>query len=700
MRDGETAATVGDIDVTTRIALCMIVKNEAAILQRCLDSALPVISAACICDTGSSDETCRVAGKVLSDAGLPHVLPSHEWVNFGTNRSLAFAATRDLAQELGWDLSHSYALLLDADMLLEVDASFDAASLSADGYLLHQQDGTTRYANLRLAKLSRDWRSVGSTHEYWTADGAGELPSLPSLTITHVGDGGAKNDKFSRDIALLEAEFGNGQNLRTLFYLARSYEDVGRFNEARRLYEWRASAGGWEEEAWYAAYRIGLCSIQLDEWERAVFELLNAWARRPLRAEPLYQLAHAARLRGESHLAMLAAERALRISPPDDDRLFVETPAHDYGPIEEISISAFYTGDQSIGMAASDTLLHDRNVPSYSRDLAGRNAAFYAQALPAAWSIPIEITDEFNRPGYSPGNTTICRTDDGYLVVVRLVNYLQQGAVMYTVHDPAGRIDSKNAHLLLNSSFEILSSLEIDDRLLEQVQPDYASGHYVQGIEDLRITLWGDAWWFTASTTLFDPDGRPRVVLGQLDLSASTVEHLVPLDFVGRRMFEKNWLPFVHEDRLLLLYSCDPTIILEPDLETGLCREIYRDVPEMCFDRYRGSAPPIPFGAGYLFTIHEVTYIEGKRVYLHRFVEMDQSFRIRRASRLFSVWHLGVEYNCGICLSHSNEDLLLTFSFEDRQSWIVCVPLDAVERMLLPLSELTGLKGRPAALSL
>ncbi len=46
---------------TTRIILCMIVKNEATILQRCLESALPVISAACVCDTGSSDETRSIA---------------------------------------------------------------------------------------------------------------------------------------------------------------------------------------------------------------------------------------------------------------------------------------------------------------------------------------------------------------------------------------------------------------------------------------------------------------------------------------------------------------------------------------------------------------------------------------------------------------------------------------------------------------
>ncbi|HEX3723308.1 MAG TPA: glycosyltransferase, partial [Nitrolancea sp.] len=385
----------------TRIILCMIVKNEAAILQRCIESALPVISATCICDTGSSDGTRELAETLLTSAGIPHAVPEHRWVNFGTNRTQAFAEAQALARQLHWDLESSYALFLDADMLLDVDERFTTDELVAGGYLLLQQDGGIQYDNLRLARLSHDWHSVGVTHEYWTADGVNATERLSSLAIIHLGDGGSKENKFSRDIQLLEAELGSGQNLRTFFYLARSYEDTGRFQDARRLYEWRAASGGWEEEAWYAAYRLGMCSIHLDDWGKAVFELLSAWARRPQRAEPLYQLAHAARLRGESHLAMLAAERALRIPLPVDDRLFVEMPAYTYGPLEEISISAFYTGERERGIAATDALLHGRDVTPFSRDLAGHNSAFYAQPLPVTWSIPIEITDDFELPGYS-----------------------------------------------------------------------------------------------------------------------------------------------------------------------------------------------------------------------------------------------------------------------------------------------------------
>ena len=40
-----------------KICLCMIVKNESKVIKRCLDSVMPIITAYCIVDTGSTDGT-------------------------------------------------------------------------------------------------------------------------------------------------------------------------------------------------------------------------------------------------------------------------------------------------------------------------------------------------------------------------------------------------------------------------------------------------------------------------------------------------------------------------------------------------------------------------------------------------------------------------------------------------------------------
>jgi hypothetical protein len=186
----------------------------------------------------------------------------------------------------------------------------------------------------------------------------------------------------------------------------------------------------------------------------------------------------------------------------------------------------------------------------------------------------------------------------------------------------------------------------------------------------------------------FDPDRRPSLALGRLDQSCTRIEHIVPLDYAGRSDVEKNWLPFVHDGRLLILYASDPTVILEADPETGMCREVQRTATSLRFDRYRGSAPPIPWKDGYLYSIHEVAIVSEKRVYLHRFVELDGAFAIRRISRPFTFRHTGVEYSCGQCLSHDGTTLLVTHSWEEQQSWLVGVPVEQVDRMLVPVDDL------------
>ena len=44
----------------TRVILTLMIKNEAAIVTRCIESARPVADAVCVCDTGSTDATLAV----------------------------------------------------------------------------------------------------------------------------------------------------------------------------------------------------------------------------------------------------------------------------------------------------------------------------------------------------------------------------------------------------------------------------------------------------------------------------------------------------------------------------------------------------------------------------------------------------------------------------------------------------------------
>jgi hypothetical protein len=683
----------------TRIILCMIVKNEARVIERCLEHALPVIDAACICDTGSSDATPDLIEAVLREAGIPHRICRHEWINFGVNRSRAFSETRRFAGELGWDLDRSYALFLDADMVLRTASGFDPAKLEHDSYSLQQMQGSLVYSNVRLACLALDWRSIGATHEYWSADGAGPGAPLDTFWIEDRGDGGSKGNKNERDTRLLEAELSEQpDNPRTMFYLAQTYIEAGRFADARTLYAQRAAAGSWEEEAWYAAYRAGVCSLELGEWERGAGELLSAWERRPGRAEPLYMLAHHARQRGASHTAMFAAEGALRIPFPHDDRLFVDQRAFREGPIEEISISAYYTGQKARGAAACDALLHHRATSPSAKLLAARNSSYYAEPLATPSTtrrteIPVDLLDTT----FSPSSASICRTESGYVLLNRLVSYYQYHAASFLPRHGDGKYYSRNAWVTLDRDLTVRSATLIDDALAEQAALVPTSDARVCGVEDIRLVRWRGAWWFTGGSCQFEERQRPRLVIGRLDASGTRIEHIVRLAYEREQQYEKNWVPFVHKGRLLILYACDPLVILEPDPESGICREIHRALPLFDLSRYRGSSAPIAIGDHYLAVVHEVAPTREGRHYLHRFVEMDRSFRITRASRLFTFLHRGVEYCLGMCQSHASDELIVSFSWEERESWLLSLPLAQVEEMLIPIEQLAFLDSPPAA---
>ena len=95
-----------------KLMLVLMVRNESAILERCVSAARPFVDEVLVADTGSEDSTRDIAralgAKVVEDA----------WRNFGWNRTLSLEAARTWAGELGWDLETSYALVIDADMLL------------------------------------------------------------------------------------------------------------------------------------------------------------------------------------------------------------------------------------------------------------------------------------------------------------------------------------------------------------------------------------------------------------------------------------------------------------------------------------------------------------------------------------------------------------------------------------------------------
>lgn len=663
----------------------MIVKNESAIIERCLESVKDVVDLVSICDTGSTDDTVGVIERFLEKNKIPGKVHHHEWRDFGHNRTLSARAAQQLIEELKFSPEKTYLLFLDADMVLKV-GDFNKDNLMGDSYLIRQASGYCSYYNLRLAKASLPWESKGVTHEYWGCKTPQRVEKLSSLTIDDREDGGCKADKFERDLRLLTQGLKEEpDNERYLFYCAQTNKSLKKYDEAIRLYKARIEKGGWIEEVWYSKCMIGECYEELGFWDQAMHWYLEAYEGNPQRAESLHKIARHYRLNGINHLAYLFAKHALTIPRPQSQILFISDAVYDYQLDEEIAISAFYTPFKEEGFSACNRLLLKKNVPHVVREQTAKNTLFYIENLKNAEFQQIKIDLPLIREGYDETylamNSSIQKTEEGYTLLCRTVNWRQKGGREYQSRDPLDpTIRTRNFLLSYDKDFRLLAQKEVSEN--GKVEK---SDSLVQGLEDCRLVHFRGQDWFICATH----DSKPSVsqtlckIAQQNPLEkAILVEKALSLDEKGMNLrCEKNWLPFQEKDDLLAIYGYDPFVIFKIDPESGVCERVVEQETPYHFSSFRGSAGPIKWGEGFLLLVHEVTFNED-RFYTHRFVYLDRDFRITKVSKPFTFLHKGIEYCCGMTLDHGEKNCLLTVGLEDKVALLCTVPLSSVNEML------------------
>ena len=330
----------------------MIVKDESAVIKRCLDSIKDIIDHWVIIDTGSTDNTKDLIKSLLKN--IPGTLENKTWVNFGHNRTELIQLAKGKSD---------YLLLLDADMEVVLDPKF-SKNLDADGYSI-RYNGDLDYTQQLLVKGDLDWQYIGVTHEYIQSSQCKIRKELKYLRITHYADGNSHQEKFKRDIKLLKQEVKNNPNdSRSVFYLAQTYRDINDYETAKNWYIKRTTMGGWNEELWYAMYQTGEMYKRLGEWNHALEWYFEAYSFRPNRAEPLYPIIAHYAAQKNYQLAYLFAKAAMKIPYPKDS-LFVEKPIYNHLIKDQLAVCAYYTKNMNESKQLCEELL---KMPELTND--------------------------------------------------------------------------------------------------------------------------------------------------------------------------------------------------------------------------------------------------------------------------------------------------------------------------------------------
>ena len=365
------------------VGLCMIVKNEAKVVLRCLESVRPLIDYALVVDTGSSDGTQAIVKDNLSRTGLPGEAIDEAWQDFAYNRS--FALTR-LRENTGID----YALVMDADDVLVFADGFEASNfkdnLDKDFFHMEIRLGCIRFWRAQILSNRLDFIYKGVLHEFVVGPRAIASSGMISGLYVQAGVDGARScnpDKYHEDALTLEkaleTETDEFVRARYCFYLGQSWMNAGEKEKALRAFLRRADLGAFHDEVSLSLYHAAQIKDELGYPDtEVIFSYLKAYEADPKRAEPLHGAMDYCRRNNKPFLGYLIGKHAVTIPEPVG-ALFVAAWIYDYGLLEEFSVAAYQSGHYKECAEAIHKLLVEAKVPKEVRPRLRKNARVAVQ---------------------------------------------------------------------------------------------------------------------------------------------------------------------------------------------------------------------------------------------------------------------------------------------------------------------------------
>lgn len=297
--------------------------------------------------------------------------------------------------------------------------------------------------------------------------------------------------------------------------------------------------------------------------------------------------------------------------------------------------------------------------------------------------------------GPSLMNPSIINYNNRLLVNLRNVNYVLYhaeygvnehpwGPLCYLHTEKHSILATNNILCELDNNFHISNYSIVDTSKLD-VKPLW---QFV-GLEDARLAIWYNKLYLIGVRRDTTTNGEGRMELSEIVIEDNKAKEIdrqrMPAPPPNTSYCEKNWMPVIDKPYNFVKWT-NSTELAEYDIDSKTTKTVFtKPFIQLNTVDLRGGSQVIPYNNYYLALTHEVNLFRtelGKKnaTYRHRFVLWDQDFNLLRVSPRFDFMCGQIEFACG--MTEFNDQLLITFGFQDNASYILACNKSTINRMI------------------
>jgi hypothetical protein len=277
-----------------------------------------------------------------------------------------------------------------------------------------------------------------------------------------------------------------------------------------------------------------------------------------------------------------------------------------------------------------------------------------------------------NNERYPIFNSSLIMHRDKFIFISRCSNILNHNDGTYFYADKPH--DTKNIMHVYSKDWTEDKIIPIDDSIIK-----YKNSPAEQGIEDIRLFILKDELWGIGAGISVGAKGR-EIKQIIFKLKDNVIVEFLVLESPYEEVYEKNWIPFVLNNELYVIYRYTPIEVYK--IKNNKMILIVGNRQETNDFVIRGSTPLININDNYVGLVHlEPIKYNNKLYYEHKFIQLNSSFQLLDLSESFYIQKKGIEFACGFV--YDNNELIISYGVSDRAGSYLKISKDVLNKFIV-----------------